>query len=289
MRSGYHTGQTRMARARVPPPPADTSAVRRVEVLREAGAAPVTDLVAVESPLEVRLNGAPFAVVMRTPGADRDLALGFLFSEGLLRRRDEVARVDLDEEHAVVNVAFVRGRADAVAAALDARRQIVTTSSCGMCGRHDLASLRVDASPMPLAWTVDATLVAALPGTLRTSQPAFADTGGLHAAGLFTRDGRLDASAEDVGRHNAVDKVVGAALLDRKLPLDQHVLMVSGRSSFEIMQKALMARIPVVASVGGPSSLAVGVAEEFGMTLVSFLRGKRCNVYTCRGRILASG
>jgi FdhD protein len=277
-----------MARARVPPLPADTAAVRRVEVVRDVGAPPVADLVAVESPLEVRLNGTPFAVVMRTPGADRDLALGFLFSEGLLHRRDEVARVDLDEEHAAVNVVFVRGRADAVAAALDTRRQIVTTSSCGMCGRHDLASLRVDASPIPLSWTVGATLVAALPGTLRASQPAFADTGGLHAAGLFTRDGRLDASAEDVGRHNAVDKLVGRMLDAGRLPLTDSLLFVSGRTSFEIVQKAWLAGIPLVAAVSAPSSLAVDLARAAGITLLGFVRDGRCNIYAHPERVTAA-
>jgi FdhD protein len=256
-----------------------------VDVVRESGAPPAPDLVAVEAPLEVRVNGLPFAVVMRTPGADRDLALGFLFTEGLVQRRDDVARVDVDEEAGVANAVFVHGRADAVAAALEGRRQVVTTSSCGMCGRRDLASLETHATPITASWTVPAGIVTALAGTLRASQPAFSDTGGLHAAGLFSLDGRLEASAEDVGRHNAVDKLLGRMLDAGRLPLAESLLMVSGRTSFEIVQKAWLGGIPLVAAVSAPSSLAVDLARTAGITLLGFVRDGRYNIYAHPERV----
>lgn len=263
------------------------SAVRQVEVVRDGDSAPAPDLVAVEAPLEVRVNGLPFAVVMRTPGADRDLALGFLFTEGLVLRREDVARVDLDEEAGVADAVFVRGRAHAVAAALEGRRQVVTTSSCGMCGRRDLAALAITAAPLAAAWAVGAGTVTGLPATLRASQPAFADTGGLHAAGLFSREGRLEASAEDVGRHNAVDKLLGRMLDAGRLPLADSLLLVSGRTSFEIVQKAWLGGIPLVAAVSAPSSLAVDLARTAGITLLGFVRDGRYNIYAHPERVTA--
>jgi FdhD protein len=256
-------------------------AVRAVEVQRGGGASQ-TDLVAVESPLDVRLNGEPFAVIMRTPGADRDLALGFLHSEGLVRRAADVTRVDQDGD--IVNVVFARERGDAVAAALASARHVTATAACGVCGRRDLDRLAGETA-MPVAWLVSAGVISSLPVSLGATQSAFAQTGGLHAAGLFDLDGRLDSSAEDIGRHNAVDKIVGAMLDQGQVPLSNHMMLVSGRSSFEIVQKAWRAGIPLVASVSAPSSLAVDIARQAGMTLVGFVRDGRFNIYTHPARV----
>lgn len=258
-----------------------SSAVRVVDVQRQPGARD-TDLVAVESPIDIRLNGTPFAVVMRTPGADRDLALGFLHSEGLVRRPDDVVRVDVEGD--VVNVVFARDRGDAVAAALDSARHVTATAACGVCGRRDLDRLSGEAV-MPATWLVPGGTLVSLPATLGAAQSVFAQTGGLHGAGLFALDGRLERSAEDVGRHNAVDKIVGAMLVERHLPLSNHLLLVSGRASFEIVQKAWRAGIPLVASVSAPSSLAIDIAREAGMTLVGFVRDGRFNIYTHPSRV----
>jgi FdhD protein len=260
-------------------------AVHSVEVLRRGEAGPVRDHVAVELPLEVRLNGHPFAVVMRTPGADRDLVLGFLFTERVLRSRADVHRIDLDEDAGVANVVFVRGRDEQVADVLDRRRQVTMNASCGMCGRDSLASLRVDAPRCALNWVVSGAVIASLPDTLRASQSAFAQTGGLHAAGLFDLGGRLEAVAEDVGRHNAVDKLLGRMLDAGSTPLADSLLVVSGRSSFEIVQKAWLGGIPFVAAVSAPSSLAIDLARTAGMTLLGFVRDGRFNIYAHAGRV----
>jgi FdhD protein len=252
---------------------------RRVDVVRRGRAGPATDQVAVESPLEVRVNGEPFSVIMRTPGADAELALGFLFSEGLVRRRSDVDRIDGVGPSDAVNVVFARGRSDEVAKALGERRHVAMNSSCGLCGRRSLESLRIDAPPLPVAWTIDQAVVDVLPARLRAAQSAFAQTGGLHAAGLFDRDGHLVASAEDVGRHNAVDKLLGRMIQAERLPLAESLLLVSGRSSFEIVQKAWLGGIPLVAAVSAPSSLAVDLARQAGMTLLGFVRDGRFNVY----------
>ena len=263
-----------------------TGAVRAVNVRRAGTALAAVDHVAVEEPLEVRLNGAPFAVIMRTPGSDRELALGFLFSEGIVEGRDDVERIDLVDADDVVNVVFVRSRADAVAAAIAERRQVTINSSCGMCGRRTLDSLAVSAPPAAIEWSIDHAVLAALAETLCAAQPAFAQTGGLHAAGCFGLGGSLEAGAEDVGRHNAVDKVLGRLLDGGRLPLSRSLLMVSGRASFEIIQKAWLAGIPLVAAISAPSSLAVDIAERAGITLVGFLRGGRFNVYTHAERLM---
>lgn len=268
--------------------PADRSPhpVRRVSVVRSGqAAAEASDQVAVEAPLEVRLNGQPFAVIMRTPGDDGDLTLGFLLSEGLLRYPADVARIDVDEASDRVSVVFARGRADEVADALAGRRQVAMNSSCGLCGRRSLESLELDAPPLSRDWSVDSATVDALPSRLRSAQPAFAETGGLHAAGLFDRDGRLVASAEDVGRHNAVDKLLGRMFQAARLPLAESLLLVSGRSSFEIVQKAWLGGIPLVAAISAPSSLAVDLARQAGITLLGFVRDGRFNAYTHPERV----
>lgn len=260
--------------------------VRTVDVWRHPEQGWTTDDVAVEAPLEVRLNGQPFAVIMRTPGTDRDLALGFLLTEGLVRGPEAIARVDVREAEQAVDVVFTPAQASTVAAALAGRRAVAMSSSCGMCGRASLASLTVDLPVCDAPWRVDASLIAGLPLALRRVQSAFAATGGLHAAALFDVDGTLLLSAEDVGRHNAVDKLLGRMLLDGRLPLRQALLMVSGRSSFEIVQKAWYGGVPFIAAVSAPSSLAVQLAHEAGITLLGFVRDGRFNVYAHQERVV---
>ncbi|NYJ04774.1 formate dehydrogenase accessory sulfurtransferase FdhD [Petropleomorpha daqingensis] len=267
----------------------------RTPVLRIRGAAHSTrpDTVAAEEPLEIRLGGAPLAVTMRTPGDDFDLVHGFLATEAVIRSADDVAglrycnSVDDDGRNTynVVDVDLAPG-VEAPDTALD--RNFYTSSSCGVCGKASIDALRTktafDIAADPLRLPLEVLL--ALPDRLRAAQQVFDKTGGLHAAGLFTADGSLVALREDVGRHNAVDKVVGDAVRAGRLPLAGHVLMVSGRSSFELTQKAAMAGIPVLAAVSAPSSLAVELARELGITLVGFLRGDGCNVYSCPERIV---
>ena len=259
-------------------------AVATVAVRRPGDSTDVHDEVAVERALEVRVNGQPFSVVMRTPGADANLAVGFLFTEGLLRGVADLDRAEVVSEDAV-NVVVARGRADAVAAALERTRPVAVNASCGVCGRPELDSLGRGAGVLAVSWTVAADVLTGLTATLSAGQPAFARTGGLHAAGLFDRQGRLVDTAEDIGRHNAVDKLAGRALVEARLPLSDKLLLVSGRVSFEIVQKAWTAGVPLVAAVSAPSSLAISTAETAGITLVGFLRGDRFNIYTHRGRI----
>jgi FdhD protein len=264
-------------------------AVRSCTVLQVDGAArtPATDRVAAEVALEVRLNGEPFAVVMRTPGDDEALAAGFLFSEGVVTRAADVVSIAVDAASDVADVTLAPARAADVPGLLAGRRQVATSSSCGMCGRRSLDLIRVDVPPLVPAWQVDPAVISSLPNALRAAQRVFDETGGIHAAGLFTRAGALEAAAEDVGRHNAVDKLVGRALLDGRLPLSDALLCVSGRTSFEIVQKALMAGIGLIAAVSAPSSLAVDLARDGGLTLLGFVRGGRFNVYAHEERIEA--
>jgi FdhD protein len=263
----------------------DVSRVR--DGVRETG----TDHAATEEPLEVRLHGRPFAVIMRTPGADRELAAGFLLAERVLASPDDLGTIeyctDPGAEHPenIVNATIANGSADALERILADRRQVTTNSSCGMCGRLTIDSLRTDAPAIRTSWRVSAKTLVEIPDRLRAAQSVFDETGGLHAAGLFTRDGALDAIAEDVGRHNAVDKVIGRMLMQDRLPLSDHLLFVSGRTSFEIVQKAFLAGIPILAAVSAPSSLAIELAQECGVTLVGFLRGKNFNVYAHPDRI----
>jgi FdhD protein len=247
-----------------------------------------TDDVAVEAALEIRLNGAPFSVTMRTPGADRELAAGFLFSEGIVSASADIVAVHVDPSGDIVDVALTAPRSAAVAAQRDARRQVTTTSACGMCGRPDLASTRRTAPPVARARTVDADAIRALPARLTPRQETFAATGGLHAAALCTLDGDIVDTAEDVGRHNAVDKIIGRQLLAGGLPLDDSLLFVSGRTSFEILQKAWLAGVPIVAAVSAPSSLAIELALEAGITLIGFVRHGRFNIYTHADRIVCA-
>jgi FdhD protein len=244
-----------------------------------------SDDVAVEAALEVRVNGEPFAVTMRTPGADRELAAGFLFAEGIVTATADIVAVHVDPSGDVVDVVLTPDRSADVAGQRDARRQVTTTSACGMCGRPDLAATRLTAPRVTAARIVDADAVRALPARVAPRQETFAATGGLHAAALCTLAGDVVDTAEDVGRHNAVDKIIGRRLLAGALPLSDALLFVSGRTSFEILQKAWLAGVPVVAAVSAPSSLAIDLAEEAGITLIGFVRSGRFNIYTHPARI----
>jgi len=241
--------------------------------------------------MEVCVNGASFAVIMRTPGADRDLAAGFLLAEDVIRSADEIGTIEYCQDvtdEGRDNTINVTVTGDAIArfeARLGERRQVMMTSSCGLCGRRTIESLQSRVAAVNGDWTVSADVIASLPERLRASQAVFESTGGLHAAGLFDRSGALQLSAEDVGRHNAVDKIVGRTLLAGKQPLDTSILLVSGRTSFELVQKSLLAGIPVIAAVSAPSSLAIDLAEQAGITLCGFVRAPRFNIYSHPRRI----
>jgi FdhD protein len=254
--------------------------------VRPADASSRADVVATEEPLQLQLNGEPFAVIMRTPGADRELAAGFLLAERVITGAAEIREIRRHQEHRNVLDVCLGGSAEArLADILSERRRVTTTSSCGLCGRVTIESLQVDAPPIRGDWAIPGTLVPQLPSALRLAQAVFEETGGLHAAGLFDRQGRLELLAEDVGRHNAVDKVIGRRLLDGELPLEDSILFVSGRTSFEIIQKAFLAGIPIVGAVSAPSSLAVELASDVGITLLGFVRGETFNVYSSRWRV----
>ena len=267
--------------------------VRR-SVLRvdATGRTRVPDALAAEEPLELRVGGRALAVTMRTPGADVDLAHGFLLTEGVIADRADVSLArycdGVDDEgrntYNVLDVALAPGVA---APSVGVERNFYTTSSCGVCGKAalDAVRLRTRFSPADDGVVVPASVLTGLPDALRSGQKVFESTGGLHAAGLFTATGEALVVREDVGRHNAVDKVIGWALLHDLVPLAGTVLVVSGRASFELAQKAAMAGVPVLAAVSAPSSLAVELADEQGITLVGFLRGTSMNVYTRPERI----
>jgi FdhD protein len=266
----------------------------RRNVLRLGGADPVErpDTLVVEEPLEIRVGGRPLVVTMRTPGDDMDLAAGFLVSEGVVSQADHVRAIRycagaVDGAENTYNVLDVDLTPGVPPPDPSLERSFYTTSSCGLCGKASLEAVRT-AARWPVAddpLTVTRALLSSLPGVLRDAQQVFDKTGGLHAAGLFSGTGKLLVLREDVGRHNAVDKVVGWALRESPLPLRGSVLLVSGRASFELTQKAWMAGIPLLAAVSAPSSLAVDLATEAGMTLVGFLRGETMNVYAGAHRI----
>lgn len=265
---------------------------RPVLRIRDGAISQRPDTLAAEEPMEIRVNGRPLTVTMRTPGADFDLAVGFLVSEGVVHAAEDVSSVRYcagatDDGGNTYNVVDVSLAAHVPEPDVSLERSFYTTSSCGLCGKASLDAVRTSA-----AWSVaedplqiDPELLATLPDRLRETQRIFDSTGGLHAAGVFSADGELLGVREDVGRHNAVDKVVGNALLSGLLPLRESVLMVSGRASFELVQKAVMAGIPMLAAVSAPSSLAVDLADEHGLTLVGFLRGTSMNVYAGTQRL----
>jgi len=281
------------------------TAIRRIssEGVRDGLA---EDVLAVEEPLEIRIGYSadgrrvhnPISITMRTPGDDAELAVGFLFTEGIAQNRDQIREVrhcgrigtsDRAADHSETNTIRV-DLADGVE--LDIKRlerHFYTTSSCGVCGKSSIDALRTGASPLPTN-TISVTrgVLNGLSETLRESQSVFDQTGGLHASALFDAEGVLDIVREDVGRHNALDKVIGRKFLDGRTPLNDRLLLVSGRASFELVQKALMAGIPIMAAVGAPSSLAVELAREFGMTLIGFLREGRFNIYCGEERVLST-
>jgi FdhD protein len=252
------------------------------------------DTLTVEEPLEIRVQGRPLSVTMRTPGDDFDLTIGFLVTEGLIGGAEDVATLmhcqDLGTDgHPTYNVVDVVLAPGVAPPDVSAERNFYTTSSCGVCGKASIDAVRTKSAydvrtAMP---ALDPTLLGTFPDALRERQKVFDRTGGLHAAGLFTVDGELLAVREDVGRHNAVDKLVGWAAREGRLPLYDAVLLVSGRASFELTQKATMAGIPVLAAVSAPSHLAVELAEEAGLTLVGFLRPPRMTVYAGSQRLVA--
>lgn len=268
---------------------------RRVIRIRDGAVSTRPDTLVGEEPLEIRLGGRPLAVTMRTPGDDFALAAGFLVSEGVLGSAGELANIvycagateDGSNTYNVVDVQLAPG---VPVPDISLERNVYTTSSCGLCGKASLDAVRTSARwrldpPADAAARITPATLSALPGRLRAAQRVFDRTGGLHAAALFDSDGGLLDVREDVGRHNAVDKVVGRALQEDRLPLRDTVLMVSGRASFELVQKAVMAGIPALAAVSAPSSLAVDLAVESGLTLVGFLRGTSMNVYAGEERL----
>ncbi len=254
---------------------------------------PRQDQLTTEEPLEIRLVSSQktIAVTMRTPGADFELAAGFLYSEGVISCREDIQRmsycvdesVDGEQRYNIVNVTLREGLNPDLQ---PLERHFYTTSACGVCGKASLEALRFRGCPAIVSEPiVTAEMIYTLPDKLRADQGVFHATGGLHAAALFDSQGHLLNLHEDVGRHNALDKLIGSALLSEQLPLSNYIVMVSGRSSFEILQKCTTAGVPIVCSVSAPSSLAVSVAKEFGITLIGFLRGERFNVYTGLERI----
>ncbi|WP_105970156.1 formate dehydrogenase accessory sulfurtransferase FdhD [Streptomyces geranii] len=269
---------------------------RKVIRIRDGAVSARPDTLVAEEPMEIRLNGKPIAITMRTPGDDFALAAGFLVSEGVLAEGRDLQNIvycagATADGSNTYNVVDVRTAPDVVLPDITLERNVYTTSSCGLCGKASLDAVRTtarwpiddgaDAPPVRLA----PELLASLPDRLRAAQRVFDRTGGLHAAALFTEEGELLDIREDVGRHNAVDKLVGRALQRGGLPLSRTILLVSGRASFELAQKAVMAGIPVLAAVSAPSSLAVDLAAESGLTLVGFLRGSNMNVYAGEDRI----
>ena len=270
----------------------------KVWKIRNEVATEETDVIAAEEPMEIRVETGEkedrtttsLSVTMRTPGNDFELAAGFLLTEAIVFRKRDIVRIEyctdpgIAQEYNIVSAVL---RPDVAFHADVLSRHFYMTSSCGVCGKTSLEAVRVAARhPIPPGGPkVDRETISSMPERLRQDQALFSETGGLHAAGLFDAHGKLLSLREDVGRHNAVDKVIGEAFLADRVPLSDRILAVCGRASFEIMQKAAVAGIPIVVAVGAPSSLAVSLADEFGMTLVGFARGGRFNVYTGRERI----
>jgi FdhD protein len=253
------------------------------------------DMVVTEEPLQLMLDGDALSVVMRTPGHDVELSLGLMFSEGVLRSAADVQAIRISAEAGeleagvAVESSLVESNQVDIHLRIKARRKpersMLSSSACGVCGTVMIEDLRRDLALLPAGPAVDPSLLPGLVERLRSGQGVFDRTGGLHAAGLFTAAGELVYLREDVGRHNAVDKVVGRALLDERVPASDSILVVSGRAGYEIVQKSITAGIPVLAAVGAPSSLAVALAREFNQTLVGFLKGDRFNVYSAPERL----
>lgn len=277
-------------------------AVKQIQVTRviDDASEDLFDAIAIEEPLEIRLEHGPagerkvqnISVTMRTPGNDAELATGFLFTEGIIKSASDIKTA----EHCFIacaenkeNVIQVSLTENVIPHLQNTERNFYTTSSCGVCGKGSINAIRTVSNYTDKQLDIDfisTENITALPDKLRHHQKVFADTGGLHASALFTTDGELLLVREDVGRHNALDKLIGAAIKQYTLPLNNTVLLLSGRASFELVQKAAMAGINIIAAVGAPSSLAVQLAQEFNITLAGFLRGQRFNIYTAPQRIL---
>lgn len=259
------------------------------KVTTSGAATVVDDVTAREEPLEIRVEGRSVAVVMRTPGHDEELACGFLVSEGVVKNPRDILEVSqcpsVNNKHGNIVDVLLGG---AVVNWDSLTRHVFSASSCGLCGKSSIESVFQQFPSVKGNWQVEPQLIASLPDKLRAAQETFSKTGGLHASGLFDLEGNLIVLREDVGRHNALDKILGYTLQRGLLPLDRHILLVSGRVSFEIIQKALAAGIPLLAAISAPSSLAVNFAHEAGQTLVGFLRGETMNVYTHPHRVKMS-
>jgi FdhD protein len=272
---------------------ADRTAAAMVVLRCRPGKPPESagDVLAREEPLEIRLRGRGVAVTMRTPGQDAELAAGFLLSEGVIRRREDLVEVAAHGpvteagKHNLLNV-FLAPNVDVDYAHLT--RHVFASSSCGLCGKASIEAVHQHFPPLECTFRLSADVLRSLPAAFLEAQKTFQLTGGLHAAAIFDEHGKLVVLREDVGRHNAVDKVIGYGLLEAGFPFERHVLMVSGRASFEIMQKALAARVPVVAAISAPSSLAVAFARDSGQALAGFLRGETFNLYAHPERILGA-
>lgn len=268
----------------------------RINRITTTGTRPDVDVLAIEEPLEIRIQlpgvakHKAISITMRTPGDDFDLAAGFLFTEGIIQKPAQVKNVrycGLPAKDKNIRNTLVVELADGIHIDLKRlERHFYTTSSCGVCGKSSIEALHTGAKRVESDLRITPGIINSLPGTLRTAQAVFERTGGLHASALFSVEGNLDILREDVGRHNALDKVIGAMFTAKETPLNDRILLVSGRASFELVQKALMAGIPVLAAVGAPSSLAVELAAEFGMTLIGFVRDGRFNIYTGEERIV---
>lgn len=250
---------------------------REVPIHRNGATA--TDVVVVEEPLEIRVGEKAVSVTLRTPGDDFDLVAGFLFTESILKSREDV---DSIRHWGSPNIVRVSLRDGARVDLQRLQRHFYSTSSCGVCGKASIDALRVNAAPLNDGPTVDTNLLLSLPDALRAKQSAFETTGAIHGAAAFADDGTLLRAREDVGRHNAVDKVIGTLFLEGT---SAGILVVSGRTSFEIVQKCVVARIPILVAVGAPSSLAIELAQEFNLTLLGFVRDRRCNVYAAAQRL----
>ncbi|MBI1324665.1 formate dehydrogenase accessory sulfurtransferase FdhD [bacterium] len=247
---------------------------------------PTTDDVAVEAPLEIRVDGHDSTILMRTPGHDEELILGFLFNESVIRSASDVLSIERPAEQPnAFKGQSIEIRLTPARSPQGLNRSFLSSSSCGSCGKSSIDSLAIAAPPVVSQLSINSDLIMRLPDQLKAAQSTFHQTGGVHASGLFTPEGDLIAIREDVGRHNALDKLIGWALGDDRLPLNQCILMLSGRISYELVQKAVMASIPIVAAVGAPSSMAIDIADRYGITLTGFVRPDSLNAYTHATRI----
>ena len=261
-----------------------SSTTRPITRITGSTSASTIDQLAIEEPLEIRIGDEPLAITMRTPGDDVDLAAGFCLTEGIIEHADEIESIEPCRIAEYGNVAIVSLTDEAMVRRREqiacGKRELYMSSSCGICGKRSIDRIVQTIGPVTSNLSISSALLASLPQRMRQAQPTFEITGGLHACALFTTTGELRILREDVGRHNALDKLIGSALLTGQLPLNESILLVSGRASFELIQKAAIAGIRLLAAVGAPSSLAVDLAQTTGLTLIGFLRQERMNIYT---------